>query len=379
MTVSPSKVREAVLAVARDPETAGPTLAALEPDDLASAMRACTNQGLGTACTVSLRRAGVPIPEWLERHRFDMAVQRTRILTLLAKIAPVLDASGIPWAVLKGPVTASSMDRPELREFVDLDILIPGARVADLIAALEAVGIEQMNQNWAAYVKHGVAEFPVQIDGVQIDVHWHLVPLRRTRRQFSIDIDAMLARRRRITFQGVEFPALDPIDHLIHVCVHAGVSGANKGGWLRDVAAASAAVAEWSALVSRASSYRALPLVAQVLDRVDQQQLRPMPPIVATKSPRLVGWRRRRDTNARPSDTHEQRLFSGFPVAVARSSVGASVSATLITVAEHLTSDAGRPPRWSTFDPDSDLYWSNVSSESLGEYLAYAGRSGSTS
>jgi hypothetical protein len=107
MTVSPSRVRAAVLAVARDPESAGPTLAALGPDDLASTMRACTNQGLGTACAVSLRRAGIPIPEWLERHRFDMAVQRTRILTLLAKIAPVLDASDIPWAVLKGPVTAS--------------------------------------------------------------------------------------------------------------------------------------------------------------------------------------------------------------------------------------------------------------------------------
>jgi hypothetical protein len=165
------------------------------------------------------------------------------------------------------------MERPELREFVDLDILIPGSRVADLIAALEAVGIEQINQNWAAYVKHGVAEFPVQIDGVQIDVHWHLIPLRRTRRQFSIDIDAMLERRRRITFQGVEFPALDVVDHLIHVCVHAGVSGANKGGWLRDVAAAMSSTPGVESVAERAASFGALPLVAQVLDRVGRQQL----------------------------------------------------------------------------------------------------------
>ena len=376
MTGASRLVRDAVLAVARDPESAAPALATLGPVDLASAVRACANQGLGTACAVTLHRAAIPVPGWLEQHRFDMAVRRLSILNLLGRITPVLDETDIPWVVLKGPVVAAAMTRPELRESVDLDVLIPGRRVAELISALDALGIGRMNQNWAAYTKHGVAEFPIEIDGVMIDVHWHLIPFLRTRRQFAIDVDAMLERRRRTTFQGLEFPRLDPVDHLTHLCVHAGVSGANKACWLRDVGlAASSPDLDWDRLVERTRAGGTAAMVGRVLDRAAGAGLAEAPDrvTVGLGGSRAIRWQRARDAAPRSTD-YEDRLFTGFPVSVSRDTFTSTMQATRVSVIEHLMTRLGRRPHWSTFDEHSELFWEPASAGQIEPYLELAAR-----
>jgi hypothetical protein len=374
-------VRDALVAVAVDPVAAADVLNRLDANDLGLVLAHGTGQRLGTSLAVSLRSAALPVPDWLEVHRFEAATRRARIMNGLGAIAPALDRSRIPWVVLKGPITAASYAAPEQREFIDLDILVPGDRLANVLATLSEVGIDDQNRSWSAYVRFGVAEFPVFVAGAPIDLHWHLIGLGRTRERFTVDIDEILSRRSSTTIGGVDVGRLDAEDHAIHVALHAGLSGATQIGSLRDVhETVRSSDLDWDEFVSRSRRFGAAPIIGHVLDRCNTILGTPVPgEVVSRLAPRsALAMRRWLDRRPHPWGDPGTAAFSGFAVTTARSGFRDSASRATEILGERVVGLAGRTGRWSAYDPDSPLFWNTQHGKTgdMTTYLDFAARQG---
>jgi hypothetical protein len=342
-------------------------------------LRFGTKQGLGTCLVACLQAARIPVPEWLETHRFDLTVARATILRTLATIAPVLTAADIPWVVLKGPVIAKSADDPELREFKDLDLLVPGHRLGGALEVLETAGIDAMNRNWGAYLRYAVAEFPVHMLGTPIDLHWHLIGLGMIRKRFQIPIEDLLERRVMTITNQISFPALDAEDALIHVALHAGLSGATRIGWLRDVhLMLNEPALDWTNIVDRSRRYGAASLIGHVLDRCRVTLGSPVPPEVPERlTPRSALLARRAwDGRPPPHRGRPESSFSGFLVATSRAGPIGTAGRAQEILQDHVGRRRGHPPRWSAYDPQGPLYWARESGGASGleRYLEFASK-----
>jgi hypothetical protein len=366
-----------VVAAARDPQGVGERLVALREAELTAVLRSGTAQGLGTSLVASLQAAGLPVPNWLETHRFNEAMRRTRIMDTLGAIAPVLTDSGIPWVVLKGPTIARSTGSASLREFGDLDILVAGDRVADVLEIMSRLGIDAMNRNWGAYLEHGVAEFPVHALGSPIDLHWHVIGLGMVRERFAISTDELLRRRITGSVGGVEFPRLEAEDNVVHVALHAGLAGATRIGWLRDVHdLIEGRDLNWSRIIVRAHRFRAASIVGHVLDRCRCVLGTPVPAGIAERlTPSgALRLRRRVDAGTLLPLQSVGRSYSGFLVAISRAGTIETAGRAGELVRTHLESWVGRSPHWSAYEADGPLYWARPSGgpDGMQRYLEYA-------
>src|SRR6185437_16415495 len=158
--------------------------------------------------------------------------------------------AGIDWLVLKGPALAHSVyPRPDLRHYVDLDLLVSPADFGALLAVLEAAGYQLVDRNWPLLARDLPGELRLRSPrGVLLDLHWSIFNDAGRRASFSAPTAALLADRRELS---VGFPALSATDQLVHAGIHAALSGANRLGWLLDVQLA-AATADWPAVVGAA-------------------------------------------------------------------------------------------------------------------------------
>jgi hypothetical protein len=372
-----SIVRDTLVTLVRDPEAAADQLRSLDASHLEMVLKHAEAQKLGTAIAACLRSASLPVPDWLEAHRFKVASRKATIMGVLAQIAPAMNTSGIPWVVLKGPVTAASFASPHLREFGDLDILVPGRRLAETLEVLSRVGIDAMNQNWDPYVRYGVAEFPVFIGGAPVDLHWHLIGLGRMRKRFSIDINNLLSRRQPVSLGGVDCYRLDFEDHLMHVALHAGLSGAGNLGTLRDIhEIIGSGNIDWDEFVIRSKGGRAGPIVGQVLDRCASVLGTPVPeavPVLLAPRSALV-IRSRIDSRPRSWGNQAENAYSGFVVGAARSGARDTAAVARGMITGKVAMLFAPAPLWSAFDPSGPLFWQRSTSEGIDRYLSMADR-----
>lgn len=376
---SAAAVRDTLVSVALDPVTAASRLLDLTGPELDAVLHAGAEHGLGTALVSGLHEAGLPVPGWLETHRFDTTLRRGQIMEALGAISPALTAAGVPWVVLKGPVIACSSDSSELREYGDLDLLVPGPALPGTLEVLEDIGTDAINRNWRAYVDHGVAEFPVHVMGTPLDLHWHLIGLGRLRKRFGIDTDELLERRIESSAGDVRFPRLDPEDNTINVTLHAGLSGATRIGWLRDVhLTIDGTDLDWGVLVDRCHRYGAAPIVGQVLDRCRSVLGSPIPADVPGRLAPAPALRIRRQLDAGMflSRKDLDPSFSGFLVAISRAGATETAACAWETLEARIETRAGRPRRWSAYDPEGPLYWARASGgkDGLRSYLEFAAR-----
>ena len=372
-----SSIRDTLVAVARDPDGAGDRLGDLREPELAAVLHAGVAHGLGIALVSSLHAAGLPVPTWLESHRFNATVHRAQIMGTLGNIAPALTSAGIPWVVLKGPVITRSADSPQLREFGDLDVLVPGSHLSRVLEILEGVGIDGMNRNWDGYLRYGVAEFPVLMSGTPIDLHWHVVGLGEIRKRFDIGTGELLERRIVGSAGDARFPRLGAEDNVIHIALHAGLSGATRIGWLRDVhELVLGSDLDWGGLVARTRRFGVSSIVGQVLDRCRCMLGTPVPSEISEQLTPLVALRLRRriDATMLPLRHSSDPSFSGFLVAISRDGMIETAGRTGELLWSHIEARAGRVQRWSAYDPGGPLYWDRASggADGLQRYLEFA-------
>jgi hypothetical protein len=88
------------------------------------------------------------------------------------------------------------------------------------------------------------------------------------RRRMWIDTDELLARAVRVELAGLEVPTLEPSDSVLHLALHAGLSGGDRLIWLKDMERSIAVRPPgWDDVVGRARGWRVAPVVGFMLAR----------------------------------------------------------------------------------------------------------------
>lgn len=243
-------------------------LAGLDMDEVAAAARfhgvtGCVHHSLSGV--VDARAAAALARD--HRRGVDLHL---RALGDLARLMPHLDELGGPWLVVKGPVLAETFyARPDLRSYSDLDLVVDGGSLERVLSAVERAGGRLISRNWALLRELRVGELLLRLHhGTLLDLHWHLVNDAGARRAFRVPTTELSGRARLVHLGPLQVPTLDPTDTLLHLGLHACVSGGDRLVWLKDVERAIATeVPTWDDLVRRARSWGVGPPVALTLVR----------------------------------------------------------------------------------------------------------------
>ncbi|MFW2382217.1 MAG: nucleotidyltransferase family protein [Acidimicrobiales bacterium] len=328
----------------------------LIPDEIGAL---AIGHGLGSALYEAARGFDVEIPPDLRRCAEDARFVRLSSMNVLPEIGAALDRAGIPWVVLKGPAVGAFYERPELRGFSDLDLMVRGADLERAIESLGDAGVADFNRNWVGYLRYGIAECPLLAPGVAVDLHWHIVATDRRRKRTTVDIAAMLKRRRSIRLGEIDVAALDPEDQLMNVCIHAGLSGADRLGWLRDVRELVRADSiNWDVFGERCVESGVAARVGQVLDRARCLLGAGVPSAIPPAlCPRALLIARRRLDERTVSGYLSSGTLRKLPVRGSGNSVG-DVSAVLRS---SILARFGAGPNWDFSDDESVLFFDDES------------------
>ncbi len=229
------------------------------------------------------------------RARYEQQIARQlQVGADLAGLARTFEDAGLAWAAFKGPILAEHLwSRPDLRVYIDLDVLVDPRHFGAAMEALTAAGAQIVDRNWELINEQVRGEISLTLPhGTALDLHWHVVNSAPLRREFRFSTGDMLARTRQVTIAGVSVPTLDPTDTLLHLAYHTAHSGGHRLMWLKDVERATAdRDLDWKEVLHRAHVCGVgLPL-AVVLTRVgrvlgfDQP-----PPSAATRQARRSTW-----------------------------------------------------------------------------------------
>lgn len=271
---APAEIAEVLLACVRDP--GDPRL----PDRIASLARrgrlgallglAERHRVLGSVAAPLRIAPAVPAEDraGVEARLARQAARHLRVLEELRGVADVL--RGFRWFVTKGPVLAETVyPAPELRAYGDLDLFVEAARFGDAVAALEEAGARVEDRNWALLRRDRRGQVHVRLPlGTLADVHWHAINRGAVRDQFRLPVGELFDRARIAHLAGVAVPIPEPTDGLLHLALHAALSGCNRLVWLQDVAMTLRhGGVDPEALARRARAWGVGPSVAIALDR----------------------------------------------------------------------------------------------------------------
>ncbi len=165
------------------------------------------------------------------------ALHHLRVMADLRRVAALLDAERIAWAVLKGPfLVEHAYRRFDVRTYSDLDLLVDRHRFGEVLDVLVADGARLRDRNWPMIAASDRGELSVVLPhGTLLDLHWHVVTDRPVRDGFRIDVDDLLARRRLVGQAPDAIGALEPGDAWFHTALHAVLSGADRLLWAIDL------------------------------------------------------------------------------------------------------------------------------------------------
>lgn len=241
-----------------------------------------------------LQRSGHPVPASADQGRYRGIATRMRAMVDVHDVGAALDSAGVRWLVVKGPVLAEAVySRTSVRSYSDLDVLVHPEDLGIALQALQEARFGLLDQNWGLIASSGRGEVSLTTpNGNLLDLHWNLVNDRRTRRSFALDVRAMVDRRIHVDVDGQSVPALDPLDTVLHLGLHAGLSGGHRLQWLLDLHQA----VRWSRctpeeLATRAAQLRLRLPMRVMLDRV-ARYLDPEFSEWAQGMPAGAGWTR---------------------------------------------------------------------------------------
>lgn len=304
--------------------------------------------------------------------------RHVRLNSELLALGDRLSQSRVPWAAMKGPVVSEELHRrPDLRSSIDLDVLVPPDHLGDAISVLQDGGCRLLERNWplARRVLPGQLHLLTPA-GTPVDLHWHVIHSRRARMDLAISTEALLDRVRLVRLPGGEVPALDNVDTVVHLCVHAAQSGGDRLIWLVDIDRA-LATTSLDEVVDRALELGVGPPVEIMLRRTRKVL---GTPVASSQLRRLVpevSWRAVSEVSACLPQVHRAR--GGGSVArlvarAARSDTTTSLREAASRVAWWLThgttaATAGARNLWDEHDPES-MFFDAEESEGLVTFVA---------
>jgi hypothetical protein len=169
------------------------------------------------------------------------------LLTALAK----RDVLALPY---KGPALAVvAYGSPVLRQPGDLDIVVPGDRLAAARAVLVEHGFrDQLSgidpESRLSHYQHAMVR---DGDGVVVEIHWAFAP-----RYFRFSLDPESLEREPLILDGRPIDTIAPADLLVVLCAHGGRHLWSRLGWIVDIAELLRArpEVEWSDAIARATT-----------------------------------------------------------------------------------------------------------------------------
>lgn len=157
----------------------------------------------------------------LQERETAAAAQAVLLDRALLETAALLESSAVPVRVLKGSAVAH-LDYPDpgLRQFGDIDLLMPASRVDRGIAALLDAGCVRPVAELAPGFdrRFGKGATLRRPDGIEVDVHRTLVAGTFGMR---FDGDLLFESAEPFDVGGVELEALGPSERFLHACYHA--------------------------------------------------------------------------------------------------------------------------------------------------------------
>lgn len=244
----------------------------LRVDSSTALVPAALEHGVGGLLLETYRRAELPVPAGLARELAAGAARHLRTLEDLSRVGSRLGAAGIPWLVAKGPVLAALwFGEPYLRAYDDLDVYVSPDRFADAVRALCDTGGTVLDSE-EFLRRHVPGEVRISLgSGGTIDLHWQPFFYQVHARRFPYGVARMLAKARQWQSEdGTTVLVPSVPDGLVHLCLHAAVSGGGRLSWLVDV---DRYLAAWPLdrreLTPSVHAWRAGMALAVVLARVD--------------------------------------------------------------------------------------------------------------
>ena len=243
-------------------------------------LEAATYHRVGGLAYVRLQTLDVPASLVVGlRQMYTQAVhQHMRILFALRRLQTILDKGDTQWAVVKGPVLVEMLyGDPGTRSYEDLDALVEPRSFQEAVRQLEAAGVQLLDRNWKVIRRESFGELHFLLPAnLLLDLHWSLVTIYRGRT--SMNSTEILTRRRQVQLAGIPAWSLDPVDQVLHLAVHAALSGADKLIWLKDIDLAVRTLAnDWQSLAERAERWRVAAPVGLMLSRAATTLGTPVP------------------------------------------------------------------------------------------------------
>jgi Uncharacterised nucleotidyltransferase len=235
---------------------------AVEGLDWAGVLVAATENGMAPLLCQHLGFLADEVlpPLWRDQFREEFAANTRRSLFLsseLLRILDALDACGVRATPYKGPVLAvQAYGDIALRQFGDLDIIVPQAEILEAHRALAGLAFHPTNPQSDPQVSRqvpGQYAYSNEICGTHIELHTEstlrYVPMR-------LDLEPLLARREALLLANRELRTFSPEDSLVLLAVHGSKHFWDRLGWIADIAALAQSFRglDWEMVMERARS-----------------------------------------------------------------------------------------------------------------------------
>jgi hypothetical protein len=192
------------------------------------------------------------------------------VLDYLAAIHTWLADLEDPWLVIKGPVLAEVLyARPDQRAYSDLDVVVPRGALDPTVRRLIDHGAVPVDPEWADLLARRRGEVELRLpSGTVVDLHWRLINMPDVRDRFAIVVPRLFERAATIEIDARRYCTLGREDTIVHLALHAVLSGGDRLVWIKDLERALAAEPQdWDVVAATARSWGALPALAAQLHR----------------------------------------------------------------------------------------------------------------
>jgi len=160
----------------------------------------------------------------LQQSYLRTLARSMRLYEAFREVGTALNNAGIKFVALKGVYLSEALYQDiGLRLFSDIDLLVAVEDGERSLEVLREVGYNQ-ESNQAEYSRFvgGLREIvhyiPLTKGDISIEIH---IKLHRTSKYYQLDIPTMLAEAIPVTIYGIPAHVLNPVDFLVHLCIHA--------------------------------------------------------------------------------------------------------------------------------------------------------------
>lgn len=190
---------------------------------------------------------------------------------------------GLAWVTFKGPVLSEHAHPVSgLRSYQDVDVLVSPSDLRHVTARLLDAGWQIADFSDMLHNPETPGEMHwVSPAGILVDLHWSMINMAPTRRLFSVSTDELLERRVQVPLGLSTTWTLHPVDSVVHVCLHAALTGAHRMLLILDADQLARRITDWDEVVSRAHSWGAETAVAIVMSRASGLLQTPVPDALA--------------------------------------------------------------------------------------------------